>query len=93
MPKNTTETLASGAWVEITANDITAVTLQNRGPFPLLVVGTVGQVAPTDDAAAIEIEAGAGWQNELLSEIWPGIAATRIYVKSTGGNRVMISHA
>ena len=94
MALNTDVAVPSGAWTQLTANDVTAITVQNKNVSPVFIKGTVGAVPPTDATGAIVLEALKGVQNTLLSDLWPGIAATRVYAFSPVGTAaVMVSHA
>lgn len=99
MPRNTTLTLTTNAWTELTANDVTAVTFVVIGPTQLLLKGTVGSVMPTDDLAAIPYDALKGEiaANVTLAALWPGLTGVnRLWAylpPSVPGTRVMVSHA
>lgn len=84
--------VAAGAWTLLTSSDVSGgVTFQNKSQNHVLVMGTVGAVAPTDENGAIRYEGFEGERNVSLSELWPAIAATRLYVYAPYGAKMMVS--
>ena len=93
MAKNGTETVGKFGWTEITDNDITSATFQVTGAHDVRVMGTVGSVAPTNPTDGILFEVFDGVTNRTLADLFPGVAATRLYAKSrNGGSKIFISH-
>jgi hypothetical protein len=92
MAQNTTITVPANTWTLLTTNDVSALTFQNQSYYLLQAKGTVGAVAPSDFLGAIEYAAGQGEVNSSLSDLWPGISATRVYVFCTNICKVQVSH-
>jgi hypothetical protein len=93
MAQNTTITLTPGAWTQLTDADVTSITFQNRAGYPMFVKGTTGATAPTDATGAIRYNPGQGERNVDLADLFPGIAAVRLWALSEQGNDVMVSHS
>lgn len=93
MAQNTTITLAAETWTQLTDANITSITFQNISGYHVMVKGTASAVAPTDDDGAIRYNPGQGERNVLLSDLFPGISATRVYAYAPNGAEVMVSHA
>ena len=93
MAQNTDITLPIGAWTQLTDSDVSSITFQNKSGNYILVKGTVGAVAPTDNDGSIRYNPGQGEASTLLSSLFPGIAATRVYAYAPSGAEVMVSHA
>lgn len=94
MAKNETVVVNKDAWTEITDNDITAATWQIIGANSVRIMGTVGAVAPTDPVDGVLYDPQQGEAGRSLSDLFPGIAANRLYARSThGDSKVFISHA
>lgn len=93
MAQNTTITLAAETWTQLTDANITSITFQNISGYHVMVKGTTSAVAPTDDDGAIRYNPGQGERNVLLSDLFPGISATRVYAYAPNGAEVMVSHA
>lgn len=93
MAQNTDIVLAIGAWTQLTNADVTAITFQNKSGGFILVKGTIGATAPTDDDGAVRYNPGQGERNVSLSDLFPGISATRVYAYTDAGAEVMVSHA
>lgn len=93
MPQNTTLRLPESQWTEITATDVTRCTFQNTGVFPVFIAGTAG-AAPTDTETSLRYAAGQGERNVELSDLFPGVAAVRLWAYSPqSSGQVFISHA
>ncbi|MBT8410689.1 MAG: hypothetical protein KJP02_02685 [Octadecabacter sp.] len=88
---------AADGWVLLTDADTTNVRFQNRGPGALLVSGTAGATAPTDDEGAIEYRIDSAREGERLvspTDLFPGVAgATRLYGRTDTYVLVSVSHA
>ena len=93
MAQNTDIVLPIGVWTQLSNADISAITFQNKAGNFILVKGTVGATAPTNDDGAVRYNPGQGERNALLADLFPGIAATRVYAYAPTGAEVMVSHA
>ena len=93
MAQNTTLTVPANTWTLITSNDVSALTFHNQSFYTLQVKGTIGAVTPANFEASVEYGPGQGEINSVLADLWPGIAATRVYVFCTNIAKVMVSHA
>lgn len=93
MAQNTTKTLTAGGWTQLTDADVTSITFQNIGGYHVLVKGTTDATAPTDTTGAVRYNPGQGERNVALSDLFPGIAAVRVWAYSDQGISVMVSHA
>lgn len=99
MAKNAPVALSS-AWTQLTANDVTSITLQNIGGNDVQVMGTVGAVAPaaTESPTGLVLEYGVAILNRTMADLFPGVAATRVYARTNPGfpnaaALVFVSHA
>ena len=92
MAQHTTLTIPANTWTLVTSSDVLSVTFQNQSFYPLQVKGAIGAVAPSDFLGASEYGPGQGEVNSFLVDLWPGIAATRVYVFCTNIAKVMVSH-
>jgi hypothetical protein len=86
------------AWTLLTDNDITAITFQNLGPYPIYIKATVGANPPTADdlSGSLVYETGGGETAKAIADLFPGIAGrNRLYAASrtTAPSRVTVSHA
>lgn len=93
MAQNTTIIVPAKTWTQLTDADVTAITFQNTAGYHILVKGATSAVAPTNDDGAIRYNPGQGERNVFLSELFPGIAAVRVYAYAPTGAEVMVSHA
>jgi len=95
MEKHGTKVVGQYDWTEITDNDITSATFQVTGAHDVRVMGTVGAVAPTDpdDGVVFVAKDFDGVTKRTMDDLFPGIAATRLYARSlNGGSKIFISH-
>jgi hypothetical protein len=92
MAQNTDIVLPIGAWTQLTDADVTAITFQNKSGNYILVKGTVGATAPTNNDGAIRYNPGQGERSVSLSDLFPGISASRVYAYALNGAEVMVSH-
>jgi len=93
MARNTDILLPTASWTQLTDADVTSITFQNKSGDYILVKGTVGASAPSDDDGAVRYNPGQGERNVSLSDLFPGVAATRVYAYAPNGAEVMVSHA
>ena len=96
MAQNTTIEVNKDAWTLLTDSNITTAAFQVTGANAVRIIGVVGAVQPastSEDGIIYEERQGESTLRTLL-DIYPGIAATRLYGKSIGaGSKVFISHA
>ena len=97
MAQNTDILLTAGSWTQLTDANVTSITFQNRSSDFILIKGTTSAVAPVNDDGAIRYNPGQGERNALLSDLFPGIAAVRVYgyapANATASPVVIVSHA
>ncbi len=93
MAQNTDIVLTANDWTLLTDSNVTRVTFQNRGEYYILIKGTTDTTKPTNDNGAVRYNPGQGELNTLLSELFPGIAAVRLWAFSPKRLEVMVSHA
>lgn len=93
MAQNTTITLTANTWTQLTDADVTSITFQNTGGQFMLVKGTTGATAPTDTTGAVRYNPGQGERNVTLSDLFPGIAAVRLWALCDSAVGVVVSHA
>ena len=93
MAQNTTTALTGGTWAQLTDADVTSITFQNIGKNYILVKGTTSASAPTDADGAIRYNPGQGELNAALSDMFPGLAAVRVYALCFQPTSVFVSHA
>lgn len=86
--------ISANVWTEITANDVTKITFQNKSnSLPILVQVTVGSVAPTVQDGT-KYEPYQGEYDLTLSSAFPGVVgANRVWVYSSRNVEVFVSHA
>tara|TARA_R110002153_G_scaffold3264_7_gene16052 strand:+ start:6258 stop:6539 length:282 start_codon:yes stop_codon:yes gene_type:complete len=93
MAQNTDITLAADTWALLTNSNVTSITFQNKGAYHILVKGTTGTAAPTDENGSIRYNPGQGERNVLLSDLFSGTSSVRVWAKSKKSLPVMVSHA
>jgi hypothetical protein len=92
MAQNTDVVLPIATWTQLTNADVTSITFQNKSGNYILVKGTAGATAPTDDDGSVRYNPGQGELNTTLSDLFPGVSATRVYAYAPTGAEVMVSH-
>ena len=93
MPQNTDIVLTAYDWTLLTDDNVSTVTFQNRGEYYILVKGTTDTTKPTNDNGSIRYNPGQGELNTLLADLFPGIAAVRLWAWAPKKLEVMVSHA
>lgn len=94
MAQHTTVSGLPGAWVQLTNADAANVTFQNLADSAVLISGTTGATAPTSTLGAFSYPPKSGEVKKPLADMFPGIAAVRLWAYSVGGNvQVAVSHA
>lgn len=94
MPQQTTVNVSAGDWVEITAGDVTQLTFQNIGTNHVLIMGTVGAVAPTSPSGALRYNPGQGERLGALTDLFPGVSgANRVFAYAESPGSITVSHA
>ena len=92
MAQNTTTTLTAATWTQLTDADVTTLTFQNTGSQYIQINGTTDATAPTDATGALRYNPGQGELNTALADLFPGIAAVRVWAYSDIAVPVMVSH-
>lgn len=94
MAQNTTVTVPSATWTQITDANVTSITFQNLGGNYCLIKSTSNTTAPTTTTGAIRYNPGQGERNVALSDLFPGVtSAARVWAYATDATAVMVSHA
>lgn len=92
MPRHEQLPLTDGQWVQITNADVTEISFQLIEGSQVTIAGTSGATQPT--AGCWRYSAGQGERNAALADLFPGVAATRVWAQMIGGpGRIMVSHA
>lgn len=87
--------IPANVWTQITANDITTITVIHRGGAECLIQPTVGANAPTStDRRGLPLAAGRmgfvdGFLKELLTDLAITAGVNRVYAYSMGGPCVL----
>jgi len=92
MPQNTDIVLTANDWTLLTDGDVSRITFQNRGEYYILIKGTINTTKPTNDNGSVRYNPGQGELNTLLSDLFPGITAVRVWAFSPKKLEVMVSH-
>lgn len=93
MARNDTVTLTAATWTQLTNADATAVTFSNLGEYDVLIKGTADATQPTDSEGAFTLAPAQGLKNQLLTELFPGLTAVRLWAYSKEAVDVSIHHA
>lgn len=92
MPRHEQVALVDGEWTQITNAAVTEISFQLIEGGQVSIAGTVGTTPPT--AGGWRYLAGQGERKVALADLFPGIAATRVWAQMVGGSgRIMVSHA
>jgi hypothetical protein len=91
--RNTTLTLTAGTWLQLTDNDVTSITFQNKSGVDIWVAGTTSASAPSNKLTAIKYGPGQGERLATLADLFPGISAVRVYAYTDSNGEVFVSHA
>lgn len=93
MPRSETISVEKG-WTEATSGDVTAIRLQNQGPFDIHVKRG-GAAEPADTSGSIVVRTGQIIPSDLtIAELFPGVSGSRVWIwseRAQGG--ISISHA
>lgn len=90
--RNTTLTLTAGTWLQLTDNNVTSITFQNKSGVDIWVAGTTSASAPSNRLSAVRYGPGQGERNAFLSDLFPGITAVRVYAIADSNGEVYVSH-
>lgn len=93
MALNTTVEIPARTWTQLTNADVTDITIVNEGPNALMIKVTARATPPTDFTAGITYLPNSGERFVALADVWPGIAATRVYAYCGNPTQVVVSHA
>lgn len=91
MARNENVSLTAGTWTEITNADVTSITFQCLTSGTTRILGTTGS-APSGEQIGIQYQRGFGERNVLLSDLFPGISAKRVFALSAAGGEIFVSH-
>ena len=92
MAQNTNISVPKEAWTQLTDADVSSVTFQNKSGNFVLIKGATSASTPTDADGAIRYNPGQGELNTLMSDLFPGITAVRLYAYAPEGASLMVSH-
>ncbi len=93
MARNEMVECAVDTWVQLTNADATSITFMVRDGEEVYIAGTVGAVAPSDFDSSLLYRNGQGERNANLTDLFPGIAATRVYARATTDEaNIFVSH-
>lgn len=93
MAQNTTITLTPSVWTQLTNADVNTITFQNVSDYYVFVKGTADATAPTDASGSIRVRPNYGEANVLMTDLFPGLTAKRLWAFSNEAAEVMVSHA
>lgn len=92
MARHETVLIKAKEWTEITLNNATSISFQNKSVGTSHVTPTVGSVAPTDKSGSTEVEKGFGGSGSF-ADLWPGATgANRVFVWRDTAGLMMVSH-
>ena len=94
MPQNTTVSVPSATWTQLTDADVNTITFQNISGYHVLIKATTSASAPTSIDGSIRYNPGQGERNVAMSDLFPGISgADRLWAYTTEQAEVFVSHA
>ncbi|SDF91950.1 hypothetical protein [Alloyangia pacifica] len=79
----------------LTAEDVSGNFLcQNQSGEPVRLIGATDTTVPAADAPGLELAHGAVILNEAMTDLFPSIAAVRVFAVSlSGSGPVLVSYA
>lgn len=93
MARHETLVLLPETWTQLTNSDVQSIVIQNQKFRTLLIMATVGAVAPTTTNGAWRYEQTRG-EILVIADLFPGISgANRIYAFTNEAGLVTVSHA
>ena len=96
MARSTIIKVEANTWTELTAGDVTNISLYHRGGGEVLLQGSTSSSDPTDDpqhGVPLKRE-HYGYVNEALTDLFPEIAAVRVFAYTFAGPAyVLVKHA
>lgn len=90
--RNTQVTVPRLTWTELTDSDVTAITFQCQGD-DVLIAGTTGAAPAAASRDGVRYDTNEGERNVAMSDLFPGVSATRVFARSNTGSVVFVSHA
>ena len=94
MPRQTTVTIQSDTWTELTAADASVVTLQNQGPYVIEVLATSTSTAPEITERGLFYGPQQGEISLSLADVFLGTSSpVRLWARGSSGGTVWVSHA
>lgn len=95
MAKNQVETIGKNI-DEITANDVTSISVQNHSSVEnLYLYPSVDGAAPDESTGYAVVPPGQWVVNEALADLWPGVdGANRVFARASRLSlEALVSHA
>jgi len=94
MPFNATSDIPARTMTRVSTAAVTAIRLQNQGPYPMIVCASVGTVAPADTQGGVELKPGETLlPDTTLATLWPGISgANHVWIWTEVAGKVSVSH-
>ncbi len=93
MAQNTTLTVPSDQWLQLTDADVTRITFQNLSANYLYIKGTTDATEPTSLDGSLKYSPRQGERNVALADLFVGISAVRIWAYADDASDVFVSHA
>ena len=95
MARNEHQEISAGDPLLITINDVASITVQNQSADEQLRLwGAIGETPPDPTKDFVILPPGQMFLDVALSELFPGVAANRVYAASERRNvKAFISHA
>jgi len=94
MARTTVLSIPALTWTQITNDDVTTITFQNRSEYDCYVAVTTDETAPTDLSTAVKYGPGQGENSMTLSSAFDGTSgADRVWVYARDPIDFFVSHA
>lgn len=94
MPRNTTVPIGTN-WIQITDDNVAAITFQVTGENAVFIAGTVGAGAEPVEPDGLIYGPTRGEAGRPMTELFPGVpGANRIWARQVSApSKVFVSHA
>ena len=94
MARTTVLSIPALTWTQITNDDVTTITFQNRSEYDCYIAVTTDTNAPTDLSTAVKYGPGQGENSLTLSTAFDGTSgADRVWVYARDPLDFFVSHA